>query len=222
MAFQLSKNRFLNCNSMTQTTRRIYTSSITFLGKPHRRTSLTATGAQKFVKDLNEEERSLLMTALSKRNNFLAMQAGLPLVQQPSIQELYKLGLHQSLPFVGFGFLDNLIMIVAGEYIDASIGATLSISTMAAAALGNTLSDVFGVGSAWYVERWAAKLGISPPALSIEQLDLKSSRIASNAGRAVGVAVGCVIGMFPLLFYKAEVEESKQEEEILVENQNKN
>ena len=92
MAFQLSKNQFLNCNSMTQTTRRIYTSSITFLGKPHRRTSLTATGAQKFVKDLNEEERSLLMTALSKRNNFLAMQAGLPLVQQPSIQELYKLG----------------------------------------------------------------------------------------------------------------------------------
>ena len=92
-------------------------------------------------------------------------------------------------------------MIVAGEYIDASIGlytfrncifkyitcflnillyyflgATLSISTMAAAALGNTLSDVFGVGSAWYVEHWAAKLGISPPALSIEQLDLKSSR----------------------------------------------
>ena len=46
-------------------------------------------------------------------------------------------------------------------------------------------------------------------------------RIASNAGRAVGVAVGCVIGMFPLLFYKAEVEESKQQEEILVEDQNK-
>ena len=150
MAFHLSKNRFLNSNSMTSfQSARIYTSSVTFLGKPHRRTSLTATGAQKFVKDLNEEERTLLMTALSKRNNFLAMQAGLPLVQQPSIQELYKLGkkknssatgifincldfvcitiiinlgLHQSLPFVGFGFLDNLIMIVAGEYIDASIG----------------------------------------------------------------------------------------------------
>ena len=150
MAFHLSKNMFLNSNSMTQTAR-IYTSSVTFLGKPHRRTSLNATGAQNFVKDLNEEERTLLMTALSKRNNFLAMQAGLPLVQQPSIQELYKLGkfffhstavfitppgfflyitkhqlinlgVHQSLPFVGFGFLDNLIMIVAGEYIDASIG----------------------------------------------------------------------------------------------------
>ena len=36
--------------------------------------------------------------------------------------QLINLGLHQSLPFVGFGFLDNLIMIVAGEYIDASIG----------------------------------------------------------------------------------------------------
>ena len=94
MAFHLSKNRFLNSNSMTSSFQiaRIYTSSVTFLGKPHRRTSLTATGAQKFVKDLNEEERTLLMTALSKRNNFLAMQAGLPLVQQPSIQELYKLG----------------------------------------------------------------------------------------------------------------------------------
>ena len=48
-------------------------------------------------------------------------------------------------------------------------------------------------------------------------------RIASNAGRAVGVAVGCIIGMVPLLFYKAEaVEESEQEEEKLVDIPNKN
>ena len=67
-------------------------------------------------------------------------------------------------------------MIVAGEYIDTSIGASLSISTMAAAALGNTLSDVFGVGSAWYVEHWSSKFGINPPNLTLEQLDLSSSR----------------------------------------------
>ena len=48
-------------------------------------------------------------------------------------------------------------------------------------------------------------------------------RIASNAGRAVGVAVGCIIGMVPLLFYKAKVlEETEQEGEELVDIQNKN
>jgi len=56
------------------------------------------------------------------------------------------LGIQQGLPFVGFGFLDNFIMIVAGESIETFLGASLVISTMAAAALGNTLSDVFGIG----------------------------------------------------------------------------
>ena len=70
-----------------------------------------------------------------------------------------KLAIHNSIPFVGFGFLDNLIMILAGEYIDMTLGMTLGISTMAAAALGNTISDLCGIGSAWYVETWATKLG---------------------------------------------------------------
>ena len=35
----------------------------------------------------------------------------------------------------------------------------LGISTMAAAALGNTISDLLGIGSAWYVESFADKLG---------------------------------------------------------------
>ena len=42
--------------------------------------------------------------------------------------------------YSGFGFLDNLIMIMAGEYIDLTLGATLGISTMAAAALGKRRS----------------------------------------------------------------------------------
>ena len=35
----------------------------------------------------------------------------------------------------------------------------LGISTMAAAALGNTISDMLGIGSAWYVESFADRLG---------------------------------------------------------------
>ena len=38
-------------------------------------------------------------------------------------------------------------------------GMKLGISTMAAAALGNTISDMLGIGSAWYVESFADRLG---------------------------------------------------------------
>jgi len=163
--------------------------------------------ARKFLKWLQPEEKQLLAEALTNSAASApaesAEEGEVPAsgVEQPSSSALYHLALHQSLPFVGFGFLDNLIMIVAGEYIDHTIGVSLGISTMAAAALGNAVSDVFGVGSAWYVERFCAKLGIpGPPPLTLEQLDLPRARVAANAGRAVGVAVGCVVGMLPLLF----------------------
>ncbi|MED6261894.1 hypothetical protein ATANTOWER_011534, partial [Ataeniobius toweri] len=39
---------------------------------------------------------------------------------------------HNAVPFIGFGFLDNAIMIAAGTQIELSIGVTLGISTMAA------------------------------------------------------------------------------------------
>jgi hypothetical protein len=38
-----------------------------------------------------------------------------------------------ALPFIGFGFLDNFTMIIAGDYIEHSIGIVMTISTMAAA-----------------------------------------------------------------------------------------
>lgn len=50
-------------------------------------------------------------------------------------------------PFIGFGFLDNFFMIIAGDYIESTIGVYMAISTMAAAALGNTISDIFGLGT---------------------------------------------------------------------------
>ncbi|XP_059470612.1 uncharacterized protein LOC132193760 [Neocloeon triangulifer] len=118
----------------------------------------------------------------------------------PTTKELANLGLHNALPFIGFGFLDNFIMIVAGDYIDLTIGMTLGISTMAAAALGNTISDVAGIGSAWYVENIVQKFGFKPPPLSPIQLDMKSSRRVANFGRAIGVSLGCLLGMLPLMF----------------------
>lgn len=88
-----------------------------------------------------------------------------------------------SLPFVGFGFLDNFTMIIAGDYIEHSLGMIMTISTMAAAALGNTFSDVLGIGSAVYVERFVEIIGIRPPDLTPVQLEMKSARRASNMVR---------------------------------------
>lgn len=85
-----------------------------------------------------------------------------------------------SLPFVGFGFLDNFTMIIAGDLIEHSVGMIMTISTMAAAALGNTISDVLGIGSAVYIERLVEVIGIRAPKLSPVQLEMKSSRRASN------------------------------------------
>lgn len=76
----------------------------------------------------------------------------------------------------------------------------LGPQTMAAAGLGNALSDVAGVGSAWYVGKLAAQIGIRHPNLSKAQIEMKSTKIVTQLGRAFGVLIGCLVGMFPLLF----------------------
>uniref|UniRef100_A0A1I7SNX2 MATE family efflux transporter n=2 Tax=Bursaphelenchus xylophilus TaxID=6326 RepID=A0A1I7SNX2_BURXY len=73
------------------------------------------------------------------------------------------------LPFIGFGILDNMLMILAGEYIEHSLGAVFTISTMAAAALGNMVSDVFGMGLAHYVELFVMRMGFKLPTLTTAQ-----------------------------------------------------
>lgn len=85
---------------------------------------------------------------------------------------------------------------------------------MAAAALGNAISDVAGIGSAWYVEELASKVGIKDPDLTPSQMASGSVRWASNFGRAAGVMIGCILGMFPLLFLpKSEAKERREKKE---------
>lgn len=72
------------------------------------------------------------------------------------------MALQRAVPFVGFGFMDNAIMILAGDYIEASIGVTLGISTMAAAALGVLVADVLGLSVGEFIERVGGWVGGSP------------------------------------------------------------
>ncbi|XP_012059100.1 PREDICTED: uncharacterized protein LOC105622290 [Atta cephalotes] len=119
-------------------------------------------------------------------------------VAEPSTKDLVFVAIANAIPFVGFGFLDNFIMIVAGDQIELMLNRRFPISTMAAAALGNTVSDVIGIGSVHYVEIFAQKIGFEAPKLTLAQLNLPRTRIAANVGRVIGVTIGCIIGMTPI------------------------
>lgn len=56
----------------------------------------------------------------------------------------------------------------------------MCLSTMAAAGLGNTISDVMGLGLAHYVEQFCVFMGLHPPQLTAEQIDSKRSRRAMS------------------------------------------
>lgn len=164
--------------------------------------------AKDFVYALKQKERILLLSELQRFEDLKKSENG-KLHEPPTPEQLRRVFFHNALPFIGFGFLDNLLMIVAGEYIDYTFGAVLGISTMAAAALGNLLSDVCGVGSAHYIEAMCSKFGVRAPALTPDQVDMKQTRYSSNYGKAVGVTIGCLLGMFPLLFVKDKEEKEE-------------
>ena len=97
---------------------------------------------------------------------------------KPCSKKLRICFVHESIPFVGFGFLDNAVMIVAGDYIDLTIGATFGISVMAAAALGNTISDCCGIVFGGYVEMVADRMGLAKPRFTEAEADHSHARIA--------------------------------------------
>ncbi|KAM8967894.1 transmembrane protein 65 [Pelodytes ibericus] len=196
----------------------------------------TPQGAKDFIYSLHATERSCLLRELHRFESIaiaqasrypktppLAVKASLvqvaPIedsekleVDPPSSLQMKHVFIHNALPFVGFGFLDNAIMIAAGTQIELSIGVILGISTMAAAALGNLVSDLAGLGLAGYVEAISSRLGLPIPDLTPKQADMWQTRVSAHLGKAIGVAIGCILGMFPLLFFSWEDEEKKKTE----------
>ncbi|KAM9824006.1 transmembrane protein 65 [Neosynchiropus ocellatus] len=165
--------------------------------------------AKEFIYRLHPGERRCLLEQLQNFESMAVAQETLEPTAPSAAQIRYVL-FHNALPFVGFGFLDNAIMIAAGTQIELSIGITLGISTMAAAALGNLVSDLAGLGLAGYVEALASKLGMAVPDLSPKQADMWQTKFTCHLGKAIGVTVGCILGMFPLLFLSDEDEKDKE------------
>ncbi|XP_072323169.1 transmembrane protein 65 isoform X1 [Scyliorhinus torazame] len=194
----------------------------------------TAQAARDFIYTLHAGERKSLLQELQSFESMARAQASpghrypraqIPIsgkwreqataeemeIMPPSSAQRRYVFLHSAIPFVGFGFLDNAIMIVAGTQIELSIGVIFGISTMAAAALGNLVSDVAGLGLAGYVEALASRLGLPSPDLNPKQADMWQTRLSSQLGKVIGVTIGCILGMFPLLFFKTEEEEKPEE-----------
>jgi hypothetical protein len=127
-------------------------------------------------------------------------EAAVEMVVPPTFQQLRILALRTAIPMVGFGFMDNIVMIQAGDAIDCSIGVTFALSTLAAAGLGQCCSDVAGFTCGGIVDAAVSKLHLPHHKLSPAQLDLRISRMCATGGGCVGVVIGCLLGMTSLFF----------------------
>eukprot|EP00930_Biecheleria_cincta_P100663 TRINITY_DN92277_c0_g1_i1.p1 TRINITY_DN92277_c0_g1~~TRINITY_DN92277_c0_g1_i1.p1 ORF type:complete len:259 (+),score=35.33 TRINITY_DN92277_c0_g1_i1:36-779(+) len=129
-----------------------------------------------------------------------AKEEGETAAAAPDFEQMKLYALHNFIPFIGFGFCDNAIMILCGDYVDAKLGLSLGITTMAAAAIGNTFSDVVGLWMSGFIETIALSMGLRSHGLTVQQMDLLGIRILKNTSMIVGMVLGCVLGMFPLAY----------------------
>merc|ERR1719282_178488 len=105
-------------------------------------------------------------------------------------------------------------MIVCGELIDSTLCVMFNLSTMAAAAIGNTISDVAGIFSGGAVESLAMSFGVQEPPLTDEQRLHPVTRTRQYTGQVVGIVIGCMLGCCPLLWLDpTEAERRKRERE---------
>ncbi len=150
------------------------------------------------------------------RRKFASKQGNNSDITQPSNRDLRIHALTQGLPFIGFGIMDNAILIWAGDKIDTHLGVLFGISTLCAAAIGNIISDIAGVGLGAYIEDFCStKLRLPKVTLSNAQRQLRSVRMAGQLGNVIGLTIGCIIGMFPLLFIDSdEVQKNKKKAKI--------
>eukprot|EP00656_Telonema_subtile_P019490 TRINITY_DN20726_c0_g1_i3.p1 TRINITY_DN20726_c0_g1~~TRINITY_DN20726_c0_g1_i3.p1 ORF type:complete len:324 (-),score=56.67 TRINITY_DN20726_c0_g1_i3:418-1389(-) len=123
---------------------------------------------------------------------------------KPSQLQLRRHAVACAVPMIGFGAMDNFIMIQAGDLIDSTIGVTFGMATMTAAACGQICSDFSGVMFGGTVEALANKLGLPTAGLTVEQAQLKNVKLLSTVSAGVGVVIGCLVGMTSLLFMDLE------------------
>jgi len=135
-------------------------------------------------------------------------------VERPSGAVLRRHFLSCALPMVGFGLMDNTILIRAGEAIDRYFGVDCKMPSIVAAAWGQVVSDFCGVLFGGVVES-ASRRFLVPAVFTQSQMGLRVVQLTGTLGAAIGVVVGCLLGMVNLLSMDlAEVERLKRFAEL--------
>eukprot|EP00928_Gymnodinium_smaydae_P065798 TRINITY_DN48890_c0_g1_i1.p1 TRINITY_DN48890_c0_g1~~TRINITY_DN48890_c0_g1_i1.p1 ORF type:complete len:526 (+),score=86.97 TRINITY_DN48890_c0_g1_i1:61-1578(+) len=119
----------------------------------------------------------------------------------PPAAEVRQLFIYTAVPFVGFGFFDNMIMLIAGDIIDKNICVIFGFSTLCAAGFGQMLSDSAGITLQSTIERFSTTLGIRRANLTSAQSRTSRMQLIVAAARIIGIIFGCFLGMTPLLFF---------------------
>ncbi|CAF4094779.1 unnamed protein product [Rotaria magnacalcarata] len=184
--------------------------------------------ARNFIHSLEPEHRQILANELSEIEKLSkATTTAMPILYSQLAVGKKKLFVYfhraslvfieTGLPYIGFGFVDNFVMLVAGETIETFFGVAFCLSTMAAAGLGNAVSDVMGIGLADRIERTCGRFlglfGISSPKLAAEQWRQRSVQTTQLLSKAICIFVGCLLGMCPLLFRDTSVKKTKSNDE---------
>jgi Transmembrane protein 65 len=125
-------------------------------------------------------------------------------VEPPSTLQLRRHFVHCAVPMIGFGLMDQTVMLQAGNAIDCTLGVTFGLSTLTAAAFGQICSDAAGVLSGGSLERVFAKVGLPLPQFLPGQRHLPLVRRVGLVGQLVGVILGCSLGLLNLLFMDTE------------------
>lgn len=121
-------------------------------------------------------------------------------VERPTNQQLRRVFVRAAVPMIGFGFMDQTIMLHAGNVIDCTIGVTFGLSTLTAAAIGQVCSDASGVLFGGTLESLFLSLGLPKAGLSALQRSLPLVRRVQLAGSLIGVITGCCLGLVNLVF----------------------
>ena len=119
--------------------------------------------------------------------------------EAPTKAQLRRFAVSSAVPFVAFGFMDNLVMIQAGDAIDSYFGVWFGLSTLTAAGFGQVFSDFSGVMFGGAIERVADKLGLKPHGMTHAQRRSRGVVQIGLASKGAGVILGCLLGMSSLL-----------------------
>eukprot|EP00928_Gymnodinium_smaydae_P018593 TRINITY_DN17081_c0_g1_i1.p1 TRINITY_DN17081_c0_g1~~TRINITY_DN17081_c0_g1_i1.p1 ORF type:complete len:375 (-),score=55.40 TRINITY_DN17081_c0_g1_i1:353-1420(-) len=120
-------------------------------------------------------------------------------VPPPTPLQIKRHFIQSAVPMVAFGFMDNSVMIHAGNAIDLTLGVTFGLSTLAAAACGQICSDIAGVTFGGLISTAANSLGLPSPDFTTRQQNLPHVKRVGIAGNVLGVFCGCSLGLVNLL-----------------------